>query len=63
MLEDQGHEVTIVGDGRLAVEAVGSRDFDVVLMDVQMPEMDGFEAVAADPAQSEPGRPPSRSSP
>ena len=46
MLQDQGHEVTVVGDGRLAVEAAGSSDFDVILMDVQMPEMDGFEALA-----------------
>ncbi len=47
MLEDQGHEVTIVGDGRAAVAAAGSTDYDVILMDVQMPEMDGFEATAA----------------
>ena len=47
MLEDQGHEVTVVGDGRAAVEAAESRTFDVILMDVQMPEMDGFEALRA----------------
>jgi two-component system, sensor histidine kinase and response regulator len=47
MLEGLGHEVTIVGDGRAAVEASGAVDFDVILMDVQMPEMDGFEATAA----------------
>ena len=34
MLEEQGHEVTIVGDGREAVEALGTATFDVVLMDV-----------------------------
>ena len=46
MLEDQGHEVTIVGNGRLAVEAVASSPFDLALMDLQMPEMDGFEALS-----------------
>jgi two-component system sensor histidine kinase/response regulator len=47
ILEQQGHRVAIVGDGRAAVEAAGPGDFDVILMDVQMPEMDGFEALAA----------------
>jgi CheY-like chemotaxis protein/HPt (histidine-containing phosphotransfer) domain-containing protein len=39
-----GHRVTVAGNGREAVEITASRDFDVVLMDVQMPEMDGLEA-------------------
>jgi signal transduction histidine kinase/CheY-like chemotaxis protein len=47
MLEKRGHRVTCVGDGRAAVEAVGREPFDAVLMDVQMPVMDGFEATAA----------------
>jgi len=47
MLENLGHRVTVVGDGRAAVEASGSGPFDLILMDVQMPEMDGFEATAA----------------
>ncbi|MEM8679734.1 MAG: response regulator, partial [Planctomycetota bacterium] len=45
-LEKAGHSVLIVDNGRLAVDAWRSEAFDVVLMDVQMPEMDGFEATA-----------------
>jgi GAF domain-containing protein/DNA-binding response OmpR family regulator len=44
LLERMGLAATVVGDGRSAVEAVESGGFDVVLMDVQMPEMDGLEA-------------------
>ena len=47
LLETLGHEVTVVGDGKAAVETLEGGTFDLVLMDVQMPEMDGFEAVAA----------------
>ena len=47
MLEKRGHAVTVAGDGRQALAALAGRAFDLVLMDVQMPEMDGFEAVAA----------------
>ena len=39
-----GYEATIVENGLLAVDAALAEDFDVVLMDVQMPECDGFEA-------------------
>jgi signal transduction histidine kinase/ligand-binding sensor domain-containing protein/CheY-like chemotaxis protein len=46
ILEKQGHEVTVVGNGREALTAVSRQEFDVVLMDVQMPEMGGFEATA-----------------
>ncbi len=47
LLEKAGHRVMMVPNGRLAVEAIASRRFDVVLMDLHMPEMNGFEAVAA----------------
>ena len=47
MLQQRGHEVTVVDDGGKAVEACRGNRFDVVLMDIQMPEMDGFEALAS----------------
>ncbi len=47
LLEKQGHSVTVANDGREAVAAVENSQFDVVLMDVQMPTMSGLEASAA----------------
>jgi signal transduction histidine kinase/DNA-binding response OmpR family regulator len=47
MLEPHGHQVTVAGTGRAALAALERDRFDLVLMDVQMPEMDGFEATAA----------------
>jgi CheY-like chemotaxis protein len=47
MLEKRGHKLTVVKNGREAVVAVEENEFDLVLMDIQMPEMDGFEATAA----------------
>jgi two-component system, sensor histidine kinase and response regulator len=44
LIQRRGHRVTIVGNGRDAVDTVARHRFDVVLMDVQMPEMGGFEA-------------------
>ena len=47
LLERHGFEVTSVANGRLAVEAIEAGSYDVVLMDVQMPEMDGLQATRA----------------
>ena len=44
MLEKLGHHVDTVGNGREAIDAVQRVPYDVVLMDVEMPEMDGLEA-------------------
>jgi signal transduction histidine kinase/CheY-like chemotaxis protein len=43
-IRSAGHEATCVDSGAQAIEAVRSTDFDVVVMDVRMPEMDGLEA-------------------
>ncbi len=47
MLEKAGHAVRVAATGTQAVEACAAEQFDVVLMDMQMPEMDGFEATRA----------------
>ncbi len=57
VLQERGHTVQIAEDGREAFELVQQQDFDVVLMDVQMPVMDGYQTTAAirslpDPAKS-----------
>jgi PAS domain S-box-containing protein len=44
LLEKRGHEVMVANDGREAVDLLRARPYDVVLMDVQMPGMDGYEA-------------------
>ncbi len=43
LLQSLGIEVTLAGGGRAAIEAVATVDFDLVLMDVQMPDMDGLQ--------------------
>ena len=47
LLEKDRHEVTSVSNGREAVAKAAEQPFDLILMDVQMPGMDGFEATAA----------------
>jgi CheY-like chemotaxis protein/nitrogen-specific signal transduction histidine kinase len=46
LLEKRGHRVAVAGNGREALEALEKEKFDLVFMDVQMPEMDGLEATA-----------------
>ena len=47
LLEKRGHRVVVAANGREALAALEKESYDLVLMDVQMPEMDGFEATAA----------------
>jgi len=47
LLEKRGHRVVVVETGKRALEMVNQQSFDVVLMDVQMPVMDGLQATAA----------------
>jgi CheY-like chemotaxis protein len=44
LLQQMGYQADVAHNGAEAVDAVGQRTYDVVLMDVQMPEMDGLEA-------------------
>jgi CheY-like chemotaxis protein/HPt (histidine-containing phosphotransfer) domain-containing protein len=46
LLEKWGHRVTVAENGRIAVDQAAKHEFDLVLMDIQMPEVGGFEATA-----------------
>ncbi|HEY6349094.1 MAG TPA: ATP-binding protein [Candidatus Angelobacter sp.] len=54
LLEKLGHSVTLVEDGQAALDALEKNVFDIVLMDIHMPRMDGFEAAAAIRAREKP---------
>jgi CheY-like chemotaxis protein len=45
MLKKLGHECHVVGTGREVVEAVASQPFDLIFLDIQLPDIDGFEVV------------------
>ena len=44
LLDDFGFELDIAENGKIAIEKLQEKDFDIILMDLQMPEMNGFEA-------------------
>lgn len=44
LLEKMGHQVTLATDGAQACQAAAAADFDLILMDLQMPQMDGYQA-------------------
>ena len=47
LLQRRGHSVTVVGDGKQALAALDKHSFDICLMDIQMPELNGLETTAA----------------
>ena len=54
LLQDRGHAVEIAGDGQEAIYLTEQKNYDVILMDVQMPGMNGLEATAASGRRSSP---------
>ena len=53
LLQKMGHSVVVAANGQKALQALATEAFNLVLMDVQMPEMDGFAATAAIRAQEQ----------
>ena len=47
LLPRRGHTLHVAGDGRAALTALEQDHFDVMLLDIHMPELDGFQVVAA----------------
>ena len=44
-LESQGHRVELAANGRIALEMLRAKPFDLMLLDIEMPEMDGFQVL------------------
>ena len=53
-VEQQGHTVDVAENGKLALEMLRANSFDLVLLDIIMPEMDGYEGARANEARHEP---------
>jgi len=58
LLRNLGHAVEVVANGREAVEAAAHDDYDLVFLDIQMPEMGGFEAARLCRQENTRGQPP-----